>query len=192
MEIIKKIDNVFFKTKAKLMSQKLVYKDNFLKIIKETYNLPNNRIITKDRIVKNNNKSSVIIIAKTMNNKYLIVIQNRVDNIISVEFPSGYIEEKESVTDAAKRELLEETGYTTNNIILLDSYYTQLGIESSIGNIVIADNCIKTDKQNLSNNEYINYLEVTFKELKILFNSKYINGVGNKLAYYILLNKSNK
>ena len=62
----------------------------------------------------------------------LLVAQNRVDNIISLEFPSGYIESGESYIKASSRELLDETGYITDSLYFMDSYYSQLGIDSSI------------------------------------------------------------
>ena len=112
-----------------------------------------------------------------------MVSQNRINGMTTLEFPSGYVETNESIIDATARELLEETGYTSNDIKQIDSYNTQIGIDSSIVNIVIAYNCIKTNKQNLGKYEYIN-----FDELEELIESNYISGVGNKLAFYELLN----
>jgi len=117
-----------------------------------------------------------------------LVSQNRINGMTTLEFPSGYVEANESIIDATARELLEETGYSSNDIKQIDSYNTQIGIDSSIVNIVIAYNCIKTNKQNLGKYEYINFDEFSFDELEELIESNYISGVGNKLAFYELLN----
>ena len=187
-ELIFKINKVIDKTKAEFLSSEIMYQDKFITLLKEIYKLPNNKIVFKDRVIRKNNKEAVLIIARTQNDKYLIVIQNRINGITSVEFPSGYIEENESIEIAANRELKEETGYISNNIYILDSYYTQLGIDSGIVNIALANNCVKVSNQKFDDSEYINYMEVTFEEIEELIRLNYIKSVGNKLAFYELLN----
>ena len=187
-ELIFKINKVIDKTKAEFLSSEIMYQDKFITLLKEIYKLPNNKIVFKDRVIRKNNKEAVLIIARTQNDKYLIVIQNRINGITSVEFPSGYIEENESIEIAANRELKEETGYISNNIYILDSYYTQLGIDSGIVNIALANNCVKVSNQKFDDSEYINYKEVTFEEIEELIRLNYIKSAGNKLAFYELLN----
>ena len=186
-ELICKINKVINETTAELLSSEIIHQDKFITLVKEIYKLPNNKIISRDRVIRKNNKEAVLIIARTQDDKYLIVIQNRINGITSIEFPSGYIEENESIKLAANRELKEETGYLSNDIYVLDSYYTQLGIDSGIVNIVLANNCVKVSDQKLDDSEYINYMEVTFEELKELIRLNYIKSVGNKLAFYELL-----
>lgn len=188
-----KLNNLFSKTKATHISSKTLYNGKFIKLISEKYKLPNNKIIDRERIEKNSNKESVIIIAITKENKFILVVQNRINELTSIEFPSGYIEEDESVEEAANRELQEEVGYISNDITILDSYRSSLGIDASIVNIVLAKNCFKISEQNLGENEYINFDEFPFDELCYIVKENYINGCGNKLAFYELVNKySNK
>jgi len=44
-------------------------------------------------------------------------------NGISLEIPSGHIEPKETPKQSAARELLEETGYTANQLVPLGSFH---------------------------------------------------------------------
>ena len=185
-----KVEKLINITKAKYLSSKMIYSGNFIALIEEKYLLPNSIIMKREKIIKNKNKQAVIIVAVTDENKYILVSQNRINNMTTLEFPSGYIEKNESVKDASIRELLEETGYISNNIEFIDNYYAQIGIDSSIINIVIAYNCKRTKQQNLGKYEYINFDEFTFEELKSLIESNYIKSVGNKLAFYELLNKN--
>lgn len=188
-----KLNNLFSKTKATHISSKTLYNGKIIKLISEKYKLPNNKIIDRERIEKNSNKESVIIIAITKENKFILVVQNRINELTSIEFPSGYIEEDERLLEAANRELQEEVGYISNDITILDSYRSSLGIDASIVNIVLAKKCIKISEQNLGENEYINFDEFSYDELCSIVKENYINGCGNKLAFYELVNKySNK
>ena len=184
-KLLKRIDTLITKTKANFISTETLYKGKFIRLISEKYYLPNNKILYRERIEKNNNKESVIIVSITSDNKFILVVQNRINNLVSVEFPSGYIEENETIEIAAIRELKEETGYTSNDITILGSYRTQLGIDSSLVNIALASD------QSLSENEYINYDEFTFEELSMMIDKNIICGCGNRLAFYEFINKKN-
>ena len=187
-----KVNYLYDSVKAEHIDTRELYHGHFIDLIEEQYLLPNNKIIKRERIIKNRHKEAVIVIAITGDNKYILVSQNRIDNKISLEFPSGYIEEGETYIEGAVRELLEETGYVSDSVSYLDYYYSQLGIDSSISHIVVANNCIKQHNQNLSPHEYINYMEFTFEELSELINENIINSVGNKLAFYELLYLNSK
>lgn len=185
-----KIKTLIKGVKAKCISSEEIFNGNFITLIKESYILPNNKILNRERIIKNKNKQAVIIIAIINKNKFLIVSQNRINDIVSLEFPSGYVENGENVIGAAKRELLEETGYTSDNIKKIDSYYTSIGIDSSIISIVIAYDCIKVSSQKPGETEYIKYSDFTFEELEKLINLNYINSSSNRLAFYELKAKN--
>ena len=187
-ELTNKIERLKADTEAKYLSSKSIYKGKFIQLVEEDYLLPNGVIMKRERIIKNSGKQAVIIIAITNDNKYLLVSQNRINKTVTLEFPSGYVENGESIIDASTRELLEETGYYSDDIRLIDSYCNSVGVDGSIVNIVVAYNAIKANGQNLGKYEYINYDEFSFDELRELIDENYICGVGNKLAYYELLN----
>lgn len=186
-----KIKNMIHDTKAEQINVRELYKGKFITLIEEDYKLPNGAVIQRERITKNNGKQAVIIVSRTKDDKYLLVVQNRINGIVSVEFPAGYIEENEDVITAAKRELHEETGYESDDMYLLDSYKTSLGIDGSTINIVVANNCVKTSSQILDDSEFINYDLFTLEEIGELIESHYINGAGNRLAYFEMLSKEN-
>ena len=191
-ELENKIKNLIRETKAEKINSVELYKGSFITLLEEAYKLPNGTIIKRERIKKNNGKEAVIIVSRTEDDKYLLVVQNRINGIVSVEFPAGYIEQDEDVITAAKRELLEETGYTSDDMYLLDSYRSSLGIDGSTINIVVANNSIKTSNQHLDESEYINYDLFTLDEITELINNHYINGAGNRLAYFEIISNNEK
>lgn len=185
--LLKKINELYQRVKGTIVNEETLFQGNFLKIKQETYKLPNNSVVKKEKVVKNNGKDSVIVIAITKDFKYIITIQNRINNKLIAEFPSGYIEDNENPLDAAKRELQEETSYKTDSLILLDEAYTSPGIDNSKTYIVLANNCIKTDELYIGGTELVDYELFTEKELKYLIYKNIMNGAMNKLAYYNLI-----
>ena len=188
--LLEKITNIYEKVKGKLTKEEILYSGDFINLIKEVYSLPNNKTITREKIVKNGGKDSVIIIATDSNGNYILTFQTRINDKIIAEFPSGYIEDGEDVIEAAKRELKEETGYVSDNVTILDNSYYSVGIDNSICYVVRIKNSIKAF--NVNPNENLTYGIFTEEELKYLLNNNIMCGTINKLAYYSLQNNGCK
>ena len=188
--LLEKITKLYDKVKGNLTKEEILYSGDFINLIREVYSLPNNRTITREKIVKNGGKDSVIIVATDSNGNYILTFQTRINDKIIAEFPSGYIEDGEGVIEAAKRELKEETGYVSDIITLLDEFYYSVGIDNSICYIVRMKNSVKAFDVN--SNENLTYGIFTEEELKYLLNNNIMCGGLNKLAYYSLQNKGCK
>ena len=188
--LLEKITKLYDKVKGNLTKEEILYSGDFINLIREVYSLPNNRTITREKIVKNGGKDSVIIVATDSNGNYILTFQTRINDKIIVEFPSGYIEDGEGVIEAAKRELKEETGYVSDIVTLLDEFYYSVGIDNSICYIVRMKNSVKAFDVN--SNENLTYGIFTEEELKYLLNNNIMCGGLNKLAYYSLQNKGCK
>lgn len=188
--LLEKITNIYEKVKGKLTKEEILYSGDFINLIKEVYSLSNNKTITREKIVKNGGKDSVIIVATDSNGNYILTFQTRINDKIIAEFPSGYIENGEDVIEAAKRELKEETGYVSDNVTILDNSYYSVGIDNSICYVVRIKNSIKAF--NVNPNENLTYGIFTEEELKYLLNNNIMCGTINKLAYYSLQNNGCK
>lgn len=188
--LLEKITNIYEKVKGKLTKEEILYSGDFINLIKEVYSLPNNKTITREKIVKNGGKDSVIIVVTDSNGNYILTFQTRINDKIIAEFPSGYIEDGEDVIEAAKRELKEETGYVSDNVTILDNSYYSVGIDNSICYVVRIKNSIKAF--NVNPNENLTYGIFTEEELKYLLNNNIMCGTINKLAYYSLQNNGCK
>ena len=188
--LLEKITNIYEKVKGKLTKEEILYSGDFINLIKEVYSLPNNKTITREKIVKNGGKDSVIIVATDSNGNYILTFQTRINDKIIAEFPSGYIENGEDVIEAAKRELKEETGYVSDNVTILDESYYSVGIDNSVCCIVRMKNCVKAFDVNP--NENLAYGLFSEEELKYLLNNNIMSGSLNKLAYHSLQNRGCK
>lgn len=57
----------------------------------------------------------------------------------SIEFPGGGIHAGESPSDGAKRELLEESGYSTENLIKIGNFEPSVGVIKDMSHVFIAN-----------------------------------------------------
>lgn len=190
MDIIEKINQDI--EEIKVISGKeevLTSFSEFVSLKKGVYNLNNGQSIYRESIIKKIGAgNAVCILAVTTEKKILIVINPRVvlpnATKASIEIPAGYIEDLEDVYQAGLRELLEETGYTTNEIIELDSYYPSLGFSGEQTTLLLALNCVKVSELKLDDDEVLCCEEVTLEEFEFLLNASYIMDANARIGYY--------
>lgn len=117
-------------TNLEKINKKIVFRTEWFNIEEETYhgfdalqNKPFYRINAPD---------GVIILATTTKKKILLIKQFRPAlNAYTIELPSGGILSGEKSEDAAKRELLEETGYSCQEMLPLLEGHVMLSRYSS-------------------------------------------------------------
>ncbi len=63
----------------------------------------------------------------------------------SIEFPGGGLQENETPMEAGKRELLEESGYSAENLIKIGSFEPSNGVIKDMSHIFIAHELEKTE-----------------------------------------------
>ena len=163
----------------------------FLSLKEGFYQLNNDEVIRRESVVSGNG-NAVCIFAVTKDKKILVVIQPRVTlptkEKVNIELPAGYVEEGENTVQAGMRELEEETGYASDNVILMDSYYTSIGASGERIDLLLALDCVKVGRQHLDKDEFVLYEVVTLEEFKLLLDSNYIMDVNARLGYYFYLN----
>ena len=183
-EKLEELENIIneFKTAEK---KELERDAKFLKFKSYEFKLNNGKTIIREELIKgNSNGSAVIIIPKLENGKYLTVIEPRVftDLTVGIAFPAGYIDKGEEKEVSALRELREETGYVSDEIEYLDSYYQDEGCSAAMNYMFLAKNCKLKSEQDLDEDEFIKYMEFTLEELLELEEKGYIKGANTKFA----------
>ncbi len=160
--------------------------NKFLSIEAYLCELNNGEVIRREKILKNKKDGSAVVVYPVTNDgKVIIAIEPRVftKGTVGIGLPAGYIEQGEEPIDAAKRELLEETGYASDNLIHVGSFYQDQGCSSAFNHYFLALDCKKVGEQKLDASEYIKYVLVDKDELEELLIGGYITGLNS--AYLI-------
>jgi 8-oxo-dGTP pyrophosphatase MutT (NUDIX family) len=81
-----------------------------------------------------------------------------------IDVPSGRVDQGEDILEAAKRELLEETGYASDELVFWRSFQPTAKIEWFVY-LFIAKDCKKVKEQNPDTGEKIETFEASFDDL---------------------------
>ena len=157
----------------------------FLKLKSYEFKINNGKSIIREELFKGDaNGSATIIIPRLENGNYLIVIEPRVftELTVGISFPAGYIDKGEDKETAALRELREETGYVASKVEYIDSYYQDEGCSIAMNYIFLAKDCKLEAEQDLDEDEFIKFMEVSFEDLLELEKMGYIKGASTKYA----------
>ena len=108
--------------------------------------------------------------------KVILVKQYRFPYGHVLEIPAGTLEEGESPTTCAFRELKEETGYEAIKMTPLIKYYPSIGYNTEVIHCFVASGARKTSKLNLDRDEIMSVVKMDFKRvLKMILSGKIVD-----------------
>jgi ADP-ribose pyrophosphatase len=116
--------------KARLISSKLAYKGKVFSVFSDTVQEPGGHTNTRD-VIRHNGSVVILAIDESKNPSDPDIILERqyrhAAGQILIELPAGRVEPGEATLAAAKREMIEETGYRAKRWTLLTKYYASPG-----------------------------------------------------------------
>lgn len=134
----------------KKLSEELVF-DSYRKIVSRLFRLPDNREIQYEVFT---GQPYAVIAAFTVDGDAVITKQYRPGpESFLWGFPSGMIDPGERAIEAAKRELMEETGYEAGHIEFIKEVKLNYGDFSQ--HTFLATDCVKVGEQKLDSTEFI-------------------------------------
>ena len=169
----------------KEISQKTVYEGKILKVKQYQVELENGKITQRD-VIRHN--GAVALVAVKDNGNILFVKQFRFPVAKEIlEIPAGKIDLGETIENCASRELEEETGYTSDNIIKIGQMYPTCAYSDEVIHIFLAENLKKT-KQNLDDDEFLSIIEIPLEKVLDMIVNGEVSDAKTQLAI-LLYNK---
>ncbi len=141
-----------------LVSSKLAYQGDFLRVLQDTVQLPNGKTATREHIV---HPGAVVVIALLDNGEVLLERQYRYPlGQVMLELPAGKLEAGEAPLTCGKRELLEETGYTAREWAYAGKMHLAIAYTNEVIHIYFAKGLTAGVRQ-LDSEEFLDVLSAT-------------------------------
>ncbi|WP_158942983.1 NUDIX hydrolase [Granulicella sp. S190] len=118
------------KNRSKLISSKLSYKGKVFSVFTDKVEEPGGGINTRD-VIRHNGSVVILAVDESRNPADPDIILERqyrhAAGQFLIELPAGRVEPGEAILAAAKREMIEETGYRAKRWTLLTKYFASPG-----------------------------------------------------------------
>lgn len=161
-------------------SSEMIFKGKIISLQVDQVTLPNGGTASRE-IVKHPGAVAVIPL---LGDKMIVVEQYRKPLEKSqVEIPAGKLDSGEEPLKAALRELEEETGYRTDNIRLVSSFYTSPGFADEIIHMYIAEDLVK-GTANLDEDEFLDCEAITLEQAQQYMRDGLISDAKTIMAVY--------
>jgi ADP-ribose pyrophosphatase len=116
--------------KSKLLSSKVAYKGSVFSVFSDKVKEPSGLVHTRD-VIRHNGSVVILAVDDSKNKKDPDIILERqyrhATGQVLIELPAGRVEPGEAPLAAAKREMIEETGYRAKRWTLLTKYFASPG-----------------------------------------------------------------
>lgn len=127
--------------KPRLLSSKLAFKGKVFSVVTDKVEEPGGHINTRD-VIRHNGSIVILAVDESKNpGDPEIVFERQYRHAAGrtlIELPAGRVEPHEATLAAAKRELIEETGYRARRWTLLTKYFASPGFLSEWMQIYLA------------------------------------------------------
>lgn len=123
----------------RVLSSAITYQKKWMQVKEEACELPDGRVLAPYIIISVPDFCNVVMV--TAAEQVVMVKQYRhAAGIVSVELPGGMIDKDEDPLTAVKREMEEETGYTSDEVELLFTVHPNPPLESNRAWFYLAKN----------------------------------------------------
>ena len=163
------------------IKSEMVYDGKVIKVTKDEVSCPNDLKAVREIV---HHRGGVAILFK-VDDKFIFERQFRyAHNEEIIEAPAGKLEEGEIPLEAAKRELLEETGYRPLEMIHLGDSYPTPGYSSEVIHLYYCPKAVK-EERHLDKDENIDLIYLSLEEIEELIANNRIKDSKSVAAIYL-------
>ncbi|MCQ2800786.1 MAG: NUDIX hydrolase [Bacilli bacterium] len=165
----------------KTIKKETIYNGKVINLTKDEVLCPNGQVSLREIV---HHRGGVAILFK-VDDKFIFEKQFRYAlNEEIIEIPAGKLEEGEQPLEAAKRELLEETGYRPLEMIHLGDSYPTPGYSSEVIHLYYCPKAIK-EERHLDSDECIELIYLSFDEIEKMMKDNIIKDSKSVAAIYL-------
>jgi ADP-ribose pyrophosphatase len=152
---------------VKIIEKKIVWEGKFIRFVLIKYIDSSGTIREWESFERVNCKGIVAVVSVTDNKEVLLIRQFRPPvNGYVIEFPAGLNDKGDTLQEAARRELLEETGYTAKKMVFLTEGPLSSGASGEILTAYLANGLEFKGVGKRDETEDIELLKVPIKEVE--------------------------
>jgi ADP-ribose pyrophosphatase len=147
----------------KELNKKVIFQGNIIDMEKYDIELPNKKKATRE-VIRHPGAVGILVIDDE--DKIWLVEQYRfpiAKNLL--EIPAGKIDKGEDPEQTAKRELEEETGIVSEELVSLGKIYTTAGFSDEVIHLYLAKN-ITISSQKLDEDEFLDIIKMDYNDFK--------------------------
>lgn len=158
--------------KPERLSRNVIYQSPWVNLYLDTVKFPNGLLIEKFHLLDFPRAAVTAIVEDDSGNILFARICRYTSGVTEWELPAGGVEIGESEVEAARREVFEETGYTSDHHELMYSYYPMNGSANKLFHVV---RCRAIDfTQDFDKNEVSETRWFTTKDVKQMIKDKVV------------------
>ncbi len=122
--------------KPERLSRSVIYESQWVNLYVDAVRFPNGRVIERHHLLDFKRSSVAAVVADNHDRLLFVEVCRYTTGETAWELPAGGVEAGESPIEAARREVLEESGFETNGHELVYTFYPLNGIANKVAHIV--------------------------------------------------------